>query len=247
MADGEGFEGDHEGTSTTATSFSQLLFADDDVVSLDMGQSFYFNTTTSTERPPKMLCFGSYENEDELVIATSFDGASATKKCSTPQKSKATTKSRVTCTATATDSSSASSGNNGSTTVTTLSKSSRKRGSGQEPVQGIAKPAIGLRSSKVETESPPSTGLKKVRREKLGERVATLQHLVSPFGKTDTASVLHEAMGYIKFLQDQVQVLCSPYLQHQSHMGLLNIVPTLTVVKEHYCGQESTVKRVSRN
>ncbi|KAI7737610.1 hypothetical protein M8C21_006249, partial [Ambrosia artemisiifolia] len=31
--------------------------------------------------------------------------------------------------------------------------------------------------------------------------------------QTDTASVLHEAMGYIKFLQEQVHVLCSPYLQ----------------------------------
>lgn len=33
--------------------------------------------------------------------------------------------------------------------------------------------------------------------------------------KTDTASVLHEAMGYIRFLQEQVQVLSSPYLQFQ--------------------------------
>lgn len=34
--------------------------------------------------------------------------------------------------------------------------------------------------------------------------------------QTDTASVLHEAMGYIKFLHDQVHVLCSPYLQRQN-------------------------------
>eukprot|EP00252_Welwitschia_mirabilis_P024199 TRINITY_DN7084_c0_g1_i4.p1 TRINITY_DN7084_c0_g1~~TRINITY_DN7084_c0_g1_i4.p1 ORF type:complete len:108 (-),score=7.67 TRINITY_DN7084_c0_g1_i4:360-683(-) len=53
----------------------------------------------------------------------------------------------------------------------------------------------------------------KVRKEKLGERINALQQLVSPYGKTDTASVLQEAMGYIKFLQDQVQVLSTPYLK----------------------------------
>ncbi|XP_010507790.1 PREDICTED: transcription factor bHLH113-like [Camelina sativa] len=57
-----------------------------------------------------------------------------------------------------------------------------------------------------------SLGTVKVRKERLGERIAALQQLVSPYGKTDAASVLHEAMGYIKFLQDQIQVLCSPYL-----------------------------------
>uniref|UniRef100_I1PFQ1 BHLH domain-containing protein n=1 Tax=Oryza glaberrima TaxID=4538 RepID=I1PFQ1_ORYGL len=55
----------------------------------------------------------------------------------------------------------------------------------------------------------------RVRRERLGERIIALQQLVSPFGKSDTASVLHEALGYIRFLHDQVQcqVLSSPYLQ----------------------------------
>ncbi|XP_078180097.1 uncharacterized protein LOC144574108 isoform X2 [Carex rostrata] len=56
-------------------------------------------------------------------------------------------------------------------------------------------------------------GTIKVRKEKLGERIMALQQLVSPFGKSDTASVLHEALGYIRFLHDQVQVLSSPYLQ----------------------------------
>ncbi|XP_010268189.1 PREDICTED: transcription factor bHLH113 [Nelumbo nucifera] len=53
----------------------------------------------------------------------------------------------------------------------------------------------------------------KERKEKFGERIAALQQLVSPFGKTDTASVLLEAMEYIKFLHDQVQVLSAPYLR----------------------------------
>ncbi|KAM0823387.1 hypothetical protein ACQ4PT_070899 [Festuca glaucescens] len=62
---------------------------------------------------------------------------------------------------------------------------------------------------RIETPSPMPTF--KVRKEKLGDRITVLQQLVSPFGKTDTASVLHEAIGYIKFLHDQVGSLSSPY------------------------------------
>uniref|UniRef100_A0A6N2LVH5 BHLH domain-containing protein n=1 Tax=Salix viminalis TaxID=40686 RepID=A0A6N2LVH5_SALVM len=51
------------------------------------------------------------------------------------------------------------------------------------------------------------------RKENLGERIVALQQLVSPYGKTDTASVLMEAMEYIRFLHEQVQVLSAPYLQ----------------------------------
>ncbi|OIT40053.1 PREDICTED: transcription factor bHLH113-like [Nicotiana attenuata] len=52
----------------------------------------------------------------------------------------------------------------------------------------------------------------KEKKEKFGERIVALQQLVSPYGKTDTASVLFEAMGYIKFLHEQVKVLSAPYL-----------------------------------
>ncbi|CAL2233259.1 unnamed protein product [Prunus armeniaca] len=81
----------------------------------------------------------------------------------------------------------------------------------------------------------------KVRKEKLGDRIAALQQLVAPFGKvniekrtlvfslfnvfqfnlitnsilqTDTASVLMEAIGYIKFLQNQVEVFPCFNLNH---------------------------------
>ncbi|KAF2323434.1 hypothetical protein GH714_035434 [Hevea brasiliensis] len=56
----------------------------------------------------------------------------------------------------------------------------------------------------------------KVRKEKLGDRITALHQLVSPFGKTDTASVLLEAIGYIRFLQGQIEALSSPYLGSSS-------------------------------
>ncbi|XP_057454341.1 transcription factor bHLH68-like [Lotus japonicus] len=56
----------------------------------------------------------------------------------------------------------------------------------------------------------------KVRKEKLGDRITSLHQLVSPFGKTDTASVLLEAIGYIRFLQGQIEALSSPYLGNGS-------------------------------
>ncbi|KAL4281817.1 hypothetical protein GQ457_03G037330 [Hibiscus cannabinus] len=68
-----------------------------------------------------------------------------------------------------------------------------------------------LKRPRIETPSPLPTF--KVRKEKLGDRITALQQLVSPFGKTDTASVLHEAIEYINFLHDQVNVLSSPYMK----------------------------------
>ncbi|XAR67023.1 hypothetical protein NMG60_11013433 [Bertholletia excelsa] len=66
------------------------------------------------------------------------------------------------------------------------------------------------KKARVEPSSTQSTF--KVRKEKLGDRITALHQLVSPFGKTDTASVLLEAIGYIRFLQNQIEALSLPYL-----------------------------------
>ncbi|CAI9783880.1 unnamed protein product [Fraxinus pennsylvanica] len=65
---------------------------------------------------------------------------------------------------------------------------------------------------RLETPSPLPTF--KVGKGKLGDRITALQQLVSPFGKTDTASVLQEVIEYIKFLHDQVSVLSTPYMKN---------------------------------
>lgn len=65
---------------------------------------------------------------------------------------------------------------------------------------------------KAKIQSSSSQPPLKVRKEKLGDRITALHQLVSPFGKTDTASVLLEAIGYIRFLLGQIEALSSPYM-----------------------------------
>lgn len=89
------------------------------------------------------------------------------------------------------------------------SSEAKRHGSSSDNHQPAAKKA------RIATPSPLPTF--KVRKEKLGDRITALQQLVSPFGKTDTASVLHEAIEYIKFLHGQVGALSSPYLKNGSH------------------------------
>ncbi|CAH2041588.1 unnamed protein product [Thlaspi arvense] len=99
--------------------------------------------------------------------------------------------------------------------------SAGKRSSYGEPQPMFKRPRI-------ETPSPLPTF--KVRKEKLGDRVTALQQLVSPFGKTDTASVLHEAIEYIKFLHEQVSVLSTPYMKNGApiqHQEVLNYIQFL--------------------
>ncbi|XP_055815926.1 transcription factor bHLH113 isoform X2 [Solanum dulcamara] len=141
----------------------------------------------TTSSSPKMLCFGN----DTPILEN----------CSVQTPEAKTQKSGLTCSG---DSQSACSSSN-------ISKPNKKRnGVGKESVE---KTKAGNQRNCKRTKLVENSNVKK---EKLGERITALQQLVSPFGKTDTASVLHEAMGYIRFLHDQVHVLCSPYLQRQS-------------------------------
>uniref|UniRef100_A0A830C1E8 Transcription factor bhlh123 n=1 Tax=Phtheirospermum japonicum TaxID=374723 RepID=A0A830C1E8_9LAMI len=63
-------------------------------------------------------------------------------------------------------------------------------------------------------EAPTPMPAFKAKKEKMGDRITALQQLVSPFGKTDTASVLSEAIAYIKFLHEQVSTLSNPYMKN---------------------------------
>ncbi|XP_077231113.1 transcription factor bHLH113-like isoform X1 [Tasmannia lanceolata] len=159
-------------------------FMESDDVGLEIDEGFIYPSSFSAEKPSKMLCFGDGQNE--LVMGFSKSGL------------------------TGSDSSSNSSRKSDSGEE----KSEKKipTGSGVELTREMGS-ADSRKMSKKPKSEPSATGPFKVRKEKLGERITALQQLVSPFGKTDTASVLHEAMGYIRFLHDQVQVLSSPYLQ----------------------------------
>ncbi|VFQ83213.1 unnamed protein product [Cuscuta campestris] len=64
----------------------------------------------------------------------------------------------------------------------------------------------------------------KVRKEKLGDRITALHQLVSPFGKTDTASVLSEVIGYVTFLHSQIQALSAPYFGNAARRSMANII-----------------------
>ncbi|XP_062186332.1 transcription factor bHLH103-like [Phragmites australis] len=78
--------------------------------------------------------------------------------------------------------------------------------------KSVSESPAAAKRPRIEAPSPLPTF--KVRKEKLGDRITALQQLVSPFGKTDTASVLHEAIDYIKLLHEQVAALSSPYLKN---------------------------------
>ncbi|CAA2992543.1 transcription factor bHLH123-like isoform X2 [Olea europaea subsp. europaea] len=68
-------------------------------------------------------------------------------------------------------------------------------------------------NKRLRNETPTPLPAFKVRKEKMGDRITALQQLVSPFGKTDTASVLSEAIDYIKSLHERIGTLSAPYMK----------------------------------
>ncbi|PUZ71994.1 hypothetical protein GQ55_2G357800 [Panicum hallii var. hallii] len=91
------------------------------------------------------------------------------------------------------------------------SEGKKKRSEEQQGSDGNTK------KSKNEASSPTSSvKASPVPKVKLGDKITALQQIVSPFGKTDTASVLYEAINYIKWLHEQVQLLSDPYMKTSS-------------------------------
>ncbi|ONI24194.1 hypothetical protein PRUPE_2G230000 [Prunus persica] len=60
------------------------------------------------------------------------------------------------------------------------------------------------------------------RSQKLSDKITVLQKLVSPYGKTDTASVLQEASIYIMLLQEQIQNLLRMFSSSYKNAAVLH-------------------------
>ncbi|KAI3986974.1 hypothetical protein MKX01_039909 [Papaver californicum] len=224
----------HENDSLS--SYSQLL----DSTSQDMEQSFMYSTFHSSPKPPTMLCFSNVNNNTNTSINNNKKKKLDEELGFVERGNKVIQKSGITG---GSDSSSASSSNNSSSSnsftkskrgqignLKQTEKEERDNGCGSKNPTLVS--GLGTTNSQTTKRTTTTTNKKpkkettssvaapvKVRKEKIGERITALQQLVSPFGKTDTASVLHEAMGYIRFLHDQVQVLSSPYLQKLPSSG----------------------------
>ncbi|XP_061992838.1 transcription factor bHLH153 isoform X2 [Rosa rugosa] len=98
-----------------------------------------------------------------------------------------------------------------------------------------------LASKRHKTDLSMST---KERKEKFGERIVALQQLVSPYGKTDTASVLLEAMDYIRFLHEQVKEL-HPYSLRSRGLCLVPVDCTVGVAQSNGADIWAPIKTTS--
>nr|QJQ51213.1 bHLH transcription factor bHLH15.7 [Gardenia jasminoides] len=107
-------------------------------------------------------------------------------------------------------------------TISTLARNNRRTQallSGGKRKRSEENPETVMKKPKQEASTISTTKLQ-VPKAKLADKITALQQIVSPFGKTDTASVLWETIGYIRFLQEQIQLLSSPYMKGYSSKDL---------------------------
>uniref|UniRef100_A0A453CMI0 BHLH domain-containing protein n=1 Tax=Aegilops tauschii subsp. strangulata TaxID=200361 RepID=A0A453CMI0_AEGTS len=102
---------------------------------------------------------------------------------------------------------------------------SARTGTGQSGAEGDPKKrkseeklaGNGKRSKKdTSSRSPPKAEVPDM---KLGERdkIIALQQIISPYGKTDRASVLYETIKHIEYLHEQIQLLSDPYMKNSTN------------------------------
>uniref|UniRef100_A0A0E0DH92 BHLH domain-containing protein n=1 Tax=Oryza meridionalis TaxID=40149 RepID=A0A0E0DH92_9ORYZ len=104
--------------------------------------------------------------------------------------------------------------------ITRLARSCSSSGSDPKKKK-ISEVRGGGKAKKFKSETSHSTSSPKHQppKVKLGEKITALQQIVSPFGKTDTASVLLETITYIKFLHEQIQLFSQPYMRNSTNKG----------------------------
>lgn len=105
-------------------------------------------------------------------------------------------------------------------TLSTCNTLKRSNGRSQEynnPIDGKKRKLednLETNSKRQKNENSDVTSTKtQIPKVKLADKVTALQQIVSPFGKTDTASVLWETINYVRFLQEQIQLLSHAYMK----------------------------------
>ncbi|KAG5628742.1 hypothetical protein H5410_000459 [Solanum commersonii] len=107
-------------------------------------------------------------------------------------------------------------------TISTCNTLKRSNGRSQEynPSDGKKRKLednLETNSKRQKNENSAVTSTKtQVPKVKLADKITALQQIVSPFGKTDTASVLWETINYVRFLQEQIQLLGHAYMKNNT-------------------------------